>query len=123
MHVFLQVAGVGPTADGLSPSSESPSETTETGEGKGKDEDRWDATTPKDTIDEVPVVPVDNEILAKDGRGSELYKVDSPKEVTSENTWERTDVLAGKAGFPSVSLLHLNCMSDFDVVIGVSALS
>lgn len=113
MHVFLQVAGIGPTADWfthrtrLSPTSVYPSETTKTSGGKDKDEDRWDVTTPKDMIDEVHVVPVENEILAKDDQGSRLFKVDSPKEVTSENMWERTEVLAGKAGFPSASLLHV----------------
>lgn len=35
-----------------------------------------------------------NEIVAVDGRGSRMFDVESPEEVTSENMWERTDVLA-----------------------------
>lgn len=36
----------------------------------------------------------ENEIHAKDGRGSRIYEMDTPKEVTSENLLERTEVLA-----------------------------
>ncbi|XP_033836293.1 syndecan-2-like [Periophthalmus magnuspinnatus] len=42
----------------------------------------------------IPETDVQNEILIKDGRGGRIYEMDSPKEVTSENMWERTDVLA-----------------------------
>lgn len=58
--------------------------------------DRWDVTTPKDSGDEVWTNEFENEILAKDGRGSKLYELDSPEQVASENMWERTEVLAGK---------------------------
>ncbi|KAJ0066137.1 hypothetical protein NL108_001370, partial [Boleophthalmus pectinirostris] len=42
----------------------------------------------------IPEKDTQNEILIIDGRGGRIYEMDSPKEVTSENMWERTDVLA-----------------------------
>lgn len=62
--------------------------------------DKWDVSTPKDSGDEVLIKDIDNEVLGTDGRGSRMYEMDSPKEVTSENLWERTEVLAGKDRFP-----------------------
>ncbi|XP_070822604.1 syndecan-2-like [Chaetodon trifascialis] len=49
--------------------------------------DRWDVSTPKHSIEEV-VQEKENSL------GSRLFELDSPKEVTSENLWERTEVLA-----------------------------
>ncbi|XP_041649563.1 syndecan-2-like [Cheilinus undulatus] len=89
-----------------SPSSTSqpPSDTTSTrfstavSVSLGADEDNsldsWDVTTPKSSEDEVLIKEEDNEIVARDGRGSRIYDLDSPDEVTSENLWERTEVLA-----------------------------
>lgn len=54
--------------------------------------DRWDVSTPKD-IEDVQIVEFENGIMA--GNGVRIYDVDSPEEVTSENLWERTEVLAG----------------------------
>lgn len=125
MHIFLQVAGIGPTADwfthrtSLSPTSMPPSETTkfsiDISVAKDTDEDNSldekDVPTPKNSGDEVQIKEVENEILAEDGRGSRMYEMDPPDKVTSENLWERTEVLAGKAGFPvglTASLLSLH---------------
>lgn len=57
--------------------------------------DRWTVAT-KDSGVEVLTKDFENEILAKDGRDSKLYELDSPEQVTTENMWERTEVLAGK---------------------------
>ncbi|XP_044063876.1 syndecan-2-like isoform X2 [Siniperca chuatsi] len=114
-----EVAGFGPTADwftqstSLRSTSKPPSETTATTFGKDisvtkdtdkdKSLDRWDVPTPKDSGDEVPIKKGENDVLAKDGRGSRIYEMDSTKEMTSENLWERTEVLAviacGVVGF------------------------
>lgn len=107
MHIFLQV----PTADwfthSTSPSSTSmpPSESTATefsidvSVTKDADEDnsldRWDDSTAKDIKDEVLIKNDVNDELAMDG-GGRIYELDDPEEVTSENMWERTEVLAGK---------------------------
>lgn len=53
--------------------------------------DRSDVPTTKRSGDEVPI---------EVGRDSRTYDLGSPGEVTSENLWERTEVLAGKAMFP-----------------------
>lgn len=58
--------------------------------------DRWDNPTPKNSEEDVQLTDVENEIVALDGRGSRIYELGSPGEVTSENVWERTEVLAGK---------------------------
>ncbi|XP_034409179.1 syndecan-2-like isoform X2 [Cyclopterus lumpus] len=97
----------GPAADGFtqSPSTSSttmpPSETTVTKfsiditvfnhTDEDNSLDRWDVSTTKNHGGEVQV---ENDILAKNGRGSRMYEVDSPENVTSENMWERTEVLA-----------------------------
>ncbi|KAK7887226.1 hypothetical protein WMY93_026847 [Mugilogobius chulae] len=53
------------------------------------------STTESDSAPKAPTASDnDEEIVAKDGRGSRIYEMDSPKEVMSENLWERTDVLA-----------------------------
>ncbi|KAM6995345.1 uncharacterized protein LKV04_007574 [Tautogolabrus adspersus] len=124
-----KVAGVGPTADWFtqdtSPSSTSrpPSDTTSTkfsidisvsnGTPEDNSLDSLDVSTTKGSKDEVRLRENDNEIVAEDGRGSRIYEMDSPEEVTSENLWERTEVLAaviacGVVGFIcAVSLLLL----------------
>lgn len=58
--------------------------------------DSWDISTPKIDGDDLSVEDR-NDILAIDGRGSKMYV--PPEEVTSENLWERTEVLAGKDSF------------------------
>lgn len=57
--------------------------------------DDLDVSTTKGSEDEVLIEKEDNEIVVKDGRGSRRYDMDTAEEVTSENMWERTDVLAG----------------------------
>ncbi|XP_049440030.1 syndecan-2-like [Epinephelus fuscoguttatus] len=101
----------GPTADWVtqrtspSPTSTPQSETTATkfsmditvNKDTNEDNslDRWDVSTPKNRGDEDKVIQeLDNELMANSGRGSRIYEMDSPEEVTSENMWERTEVLA-----------------------------
>lgn len=44
---------------------------------------------------DIPETGIENEIQIRDGRsGGMIYDIDTPKEVTSENLWERTEVLA-----------------------------
>ncbi|XP_071381576.1 syndecan-2-like [Centroberyx affinis] len=101
---------IGPTSefiDSTSPSSTNlpPSETTATKHNVDisltKDtsdgilpEDSWDDLTAEDGRDEVLSKEGRDESIAKDGRGSKVYELDAPEEVTSENLWERTEVLA-----------------------------
>lgn len=70
-------------------------------------EDAKDIILTEDTQNAVIVKEAGNEVLTKEGRddalakgghGGKLSHVDSPEEVTSENLWERTEVLAGKEG-------------------------
>ncbi|XP_072316492.1 uncharacterized protein [Eucyclogobius newberryi] len=42
----------------------------------------------------IPEFEDQNEIVIINGRGGRIYEADVPKQVTSENMWERTDVLA-----------------------------
>ncbi|XP_056300688.1 syndecan-2-like [Pseudoliparis swirei] len=97
----------GPAGDGFtqatssSPSSTTmpPSETTATKfsiditvfNDKDNSLDTWDVSTPKNRGDEVQV---ENDILAENARGNRIYDMGSPEDVTSENMWERTEVLA-----------------------------
>ncbi|KAM3873421.1 syndecan-2-B-like [Diretmus argenteus] len=80
----MEVTEIGPIADwftdSTSPSSTNPPPST--------------TTTTKYNV--VLTEEVDNEVEveAEDGRGSRMYEVDAPEEVTSENLWERTEVLA-----------------------------
>lgn len=76
-----------------------------------KDEDNSlvevDATINKD---ETVIKQIDNEILVEVSRNGRLYN--SQEQVTSENMWERTDVLAGKNRIPlllGLSLMNLIC--------------
>ncbi|GAA6226879.1 syndecan-2-like [Lates japonicus] len=85
-----EVPGIGPTADWFTESTSTSSTTAE-----DTDEDnslgRWDTTTSSDNGEEI-LMEEDNDILARNqGR---IYEMDSPEEVTSENLWERTEVLA-----------------------------
>nr|XP_020511141.1 syndecan-2-like [Labrus bergylta] len=105
-----KVARVGPTADwftqNTSPSSTSrpPSDTTSAkfsidisvsnGTAEDNSLDSLDISTTKGRSNEVQIRENDNEIVVKEGRGSRIYEMDSPEEVTSENLWERTEVLA-----------------------------
>lgn len=109
MHIFFQVATVGPTSDWFtqraSPSSMPPSETTsfstdiivpkETDEDNSLD--RWERPTSKDNGDKHEII--ENEVVPNNGRGSRRYDMERPEEVTSENLWEKTEVLAGKSCF------------------------
>lgn len=109
MHVFSQVATVGPAADKFtrrtSPSSTPPIETTRFStdiiapkETDGDNSlDRWERTTFKANDNRYEII--ENEIVPSNGRGSRMYDKGHPKEVTSENLWERTEVLAGKSKF------------------------
>lgn len=99
-----EVPNIGPTADwfthhtSLSSTSMPPSETTTTkfnidiSVTKNTNQDH--VSTPKNAGDTIQKKEIENEIVAKDGRGSRMYEINSPEEVTSENLWERTEVLA-----------------------------
>lgn len=50
--------------------------------------------------DEVQIKEAEDDILLEGGRDNRIYDIESPEEVTSENLWERTEVLAGEAVFP-----------------------
>ncbi|KAM8871183.1 uncharacterized protein AB9W97_017622 [Spinachia spinachia] len=56
--------------------------------------DRGDVSPPKNRGDETRIGLVDNEILAEKGQNGRMYEIDTPEEVSSENMWERTEVLA-----------------------------
>lgn len=114
MYIFLQVAVSHPTSDwfthktSLSTTSMPPGETTkinvDTSVAKEADEDsrldRIDGPKTKSSGDEVQIKEAEDDILLEGGRDNRIYDMDSPKEVTSENLWERTEVLAGEAVFP-----------------------
>lgn len=87
-----KVVDIGPTADFFTSStSMSPSETTATKDTEEDNSlDRWDVSATKNSED-VQIVEFNNEIMAENGR---IYEVESPEEVTSENLWEKTEVLA-----------------------------
>lgn len=105
MHVFFQVVTVGPAADRFTPSTMSPFETTRFStdiiapkETDGDNSlDRWERTTSKANDNRYEII--ENEIVYRDGRGSRMYDKGHADEVTSENLWERTEVLAGKSKF------------------------
>ncbi|KAK5862555.1 hypothetical protein PBY51_017937 [Eleginops maclovinus] len=56
--------------------------------------DTWDDSTTKNSKDDVQIKKEDNDIVPNNGRGSRRYNNGAPEEVTSENMWERTEVLA-----------------------------
>lgn len=109
MHVFFQVVTVGAAADRFtqrtSPSSMPPIETTRFStdiiapkETDGDNSlDRWEATTSKANDNQHEII--ENEIVPSDDRGSRMYGKGHVEEVTSENLWERREVLAGKSKF------------------------
>uniref|UniRef100_H3BXC2 Syndecan n=1 Tax=Tetraodon nigroviridis TaxID=99883 RepID=H3BXC2_TETNG len=97
-----------------SPSSAPPFESTSLSTGiKEANEDnsldRWERPTPTDIEDQHEII--ENEIVPNTGRGSGRYGNRRAEGVTSENLWERTEVLAaviacGVVGFLcAVSLL------------------
>lgn len=108
MCVFFQVTTVDPAAERFvrtSPSSLPPAETTRFStdvivpkETDGDNSlDRWQWPTSKDNGNQYEII--ENEIVPSNGRGSRIYDKERSEEVTSENLWERTEVLAGKSGF------------------------
>ncbi|XP_034083619.1 syndecan-2-B-like [Gymnodraco acuticeps] len=56
--------------------------------------DSLDDSATKNRDDEVLIGQDENEIVPNNGRGSRMYDMEAPEEVTSENMWERTEVLA-----------------------------
>lgn len=109
MNILLQDANIGPTADWFThrtttTRSTPPSETTrvsvvdkEREEDNSLDEKDVPTSTTNEDVDLID--KNDNEIVPVDGRGSRIYNMGQPEEVTSENLWERTEVLAGKDEF------------------------
>ncbi|XP_070768563.1 syndecan-2-like isoform X2 [Enoplosus armatus] len=67
--------------------------------------DRLDVSTPKDSGDEVQIEEVENDVSVKVVPGSRMYDMESPEDVTSENVWERTEVLAAVIACGVVGLL------------------
>ncbi|XP_037640611.1 syndecan-2-like [Sebastes umbrosus] len=65
---------------------------------KDADEDNslqtLDVSTPKNPGNKIMYEEVDNELGTGNERNSRMYDQDTPEEVTSENMWERTEVLA-----------------------------
>ncbi|XP_026149907.1 syndecan-2-like [Mastacembelus armatus] len=88
-----EVKDIGPTADWFTEST-SPISTSINEDSEDNSLTRWDISTPKDTKEGVSLEELDNEIIPSDDRGSRRYSMDFPEEVTSENVWERTGVLA-----------------------------
>uniref|UniRef100_A0A8C6UEH1 Syndecan n=1 Tax=Neogobius melanostomus TaxID=47308 RepID=A0A8C6UEH1_9GOBI len=85
-----EVVDLGPTVDTATqaPSPVPPSSTS------GAMDNRIDETVIKSDFD-ILETGVQDEVETRDGRsGGRIYEMDTPKEVTSENLWERTDVLA-----------------------------
>uniref|UniRef100_A0A3P8TRT1 Syndecan n=1 Tax=Amphiprion percula TaxID=161767 RepID=A0A3P8TRT1_AMPPE len=94
-----EVPGIGPTADWFAhdPTATPPSETTtaelstDVTATEDADEDKWDNTLP---VDEDLNRMVVDDVYAIGGRDSRRNEINSAEEVTSENLWERTEVLA-----------------------------
>lgn len=105
MRIFLQVAVIGPTADwfthktSLSTTSMPPSETTKINIDISVAEDTDSVNSP-DRSDVLTTKNSGDDLQKEVGRDGRIYDLGSPGEVTSENMWERTEVLAGKAVFP-----------------------
>ena len=58
--------------------------------------DIWNGVTPKeDVLNEV----VEKDVFVKVDRDSKFHEIGTHEEVTSENMWERTEVLAGEDSF------------------------
>lgn len=118
MNILLQDANIGPTADWFThrttmTHSTPPSETTRVSvDDKGSEEDN--SLDEKDvptstTIEDVNLNENENEIVPIDGRGSRFHNMGKPEEVTSENLWERTEVLAGKDEFQQFLAACISC--------------
>lgn len=119
MYILFQDANIGPTADWFTHKttmtrSMPPSETTRVSV-VNKDREEDNSLDEKDvptstTIEDVDLTKKnDNEIVPVDGRGSRIYNMGKPEEVTSENLWERTEVLAGKDEFQQGFAACISC--------------
>lgn len=110
IYIFPQAEGVEPTADWFT--SMLPSETTKFGTEDSEEDnslDERDLTTATANRDEFLQKEINNEILNEYGRGSRMIDTEPSTDVSSENVWERMEVLAGKALFLlsfTVSLLN-----------------
>lgn len=88
-----EVVDLGPTVDKVTQATSpvAPSSTTAM---DNRIESGVDETVIRSDFD-IPETGIQNEIGSKGGRsGDMIYEIDTPKEVTSENLWERTEVLA-----------------------------
>ncbi|KAK1895882.1 Carboxypeptidase Q, partial [Dissostichus eleginoides] len=54
-----------------------------------------DDSATKNRENKVLIVQDEDDIVPNNGQGSRMYDMENPEEVTSENMWERTEVLAG----------------------------
>ncbi|XP_068615450.1 syndecan-1-like [Brachionichthys hirsutus] len=114
-----KVASVDPTTDWFThatshvtvPPSESTTteSTVDNGVNHDTDEDNslygWNEAAPENAGDMVPEEEIDNEIVAIDGKGSRIFEMESPNDVTSENLWERREVLAAVIACGAVGFL------------------
>lgn len=100
--VFLQGTNVEPTADWFTQEPTRPSQTSSTAarkvdevENNSLDEGTVAPTTEAEDV--LPTGELENEIVASDGRGR-MHGTGraTGKDVTSENMWERKEVLAGE---------------------------
>lgn len=125
---LFQIPGLSPTADWFTssaspdsatlPPSKTPTIKSSTDVGLNKDtmdnslpEDNSEGRIVKNSGDELLTEGVQDNKIAKDGQGSRLYEMDDPEQVTSENLWERTEVLAGKDGAEFLSTWCWNGLS------------
>lgn len=100
--VFLQGANVEPTADWFTQEPTRPSQTSSTAPRKVDEVENnsLDEGTVAPTMEAEDVLPtgeLENEIVASDGRGR-MHGAGraTGEDVTSENMWERKEVLAGE---------------------------
>lgn len=103
--VFLQGANVEPTADWFTQEPTRPSQTSSAAPRRADEVDEvennsLDEGTVAPTTEAEEVLPtgvLENEIVPRDGRGW-IHDADraTGEEVTSENMWERKEVLAGE---------------------------
>lgn len=120
MNILHQDANIGPTADSFAhrttmTRNTPPSETTRVIVEDNVDIDREednrldekDVPTSTTTEDVDRANENNNEIVP--GRGSRFYNMGKPEEVTSENLWERTEVLAGKDEFQQGLAACISC--------------
>lgn len=89
-----EVVDLGPTVDRATRAPSPAPRSTTTTTLDNRVESGADETVRRNDFD-ILQTGVQNEIQIKDGRsGGVVYEMDGPKEVTSENLWERTEVLA-----------------------------